>query len=137
MNNGRLPDDSKFTPKEISVIRAAFRAAPEGQNFLNNLTPHEVVLDGEAVPPSGLVARVEVEEVDSMYEMGWPVKVQRTGSVTGVPPYCLDGALSIEMMKSGCPGYIVSAQVRLALPRRIDLYDWFTKMTSVVYDGTR
>ena len=51
-----------------------------------NLTPHEVVItDGPTFPPSGTVARVSVQQVDTGTINGVPVKKQTFGDIVDLP----------------------------------------------------
>jgi len=75
-----------------------------------NMTPHAITVVGhDPIPPSGDVARVSVTDTPAGYIGDYPVSVQETGEVEGLP--------------DPVPGvyYIVSTMVRLALPDRLDL----------------
>lgn len=51
-----------------------------------NLTPHNVVIThGPTFPPSGIVARVSVQQVDAGNINGIPVKAQVYGDIVGLP----------------------------------------------------
>ena len=55
-----------------------------------NLTPHEVVVeckngDKKVFPPSGEVARVELEDICVAYLDGMPVHKGKVKEVTGIP----------------------------------------------------
>ena len=75
-----------------------------------NMTPHAITVVGhDPIPPSGDVARVSVTDTPAGYIADYPVSVQETGTVEGLPG-----------PKHGVY-YIVSSLVRLALPDRNDL----------------
>ena len=51
-----------------------------------NLTPHDIVItDGPTFPPSGIVARVSVQQVDAGDINGIPVKTQTFGDIVDLP----------------------------------------------------
>lgn len=51
-----------------------------------NLTPHAVTItDGPTFPPSGIVARVSVQQVDDGMIDGVPVKKQTFGDIVDLP----------------------------------------------------
>lgn len=51
-----------------------------------NLTPHDIVItDGPTFPPSGIVARVSVQQVDVGDINGIPVKAQTFGDIVDLP----------------------------------------------------
>lgn len=82
--------------------------------YLINLTPHTINVVGcEPIEPSGIVARVSTTSQPAYTTpCGVPLTYQTVGEVTGLPD--LDVAHEEAI-------YIVSTQVRLALPNRFDL----------------
>ena len=51
-----------------------------------NLTPHDITItDGPTFPPSGIVARVSVQQVDAGTIAGIPVKTQTFGDIVDLP----------------------------------------------------
>lgn len=87
-----------------------------------NLTPHAVTVTGwEPIPPSGTVARVEVEF--SEFDPRTKVSVARYGRPLGVPEP-EEGTF-----------YIVSAMVSQAMPTRNDVVAPATGHPSVVRDA--
>ena len=79
--------------------------------MLVNLTPHIIseVVSGLKIQPFGTVARVSVTKTSVGNLEGCPLFTTETGEVTNLP----DAQDSVW--------YIVSAQVRMALPERKDL----------------
>jgi hypothetical protein len=92
--------------------------------ILVNLTPHEINVITPSgvvnVPPSGDVARVamysrsvdplKIEHPDNDRFVDIPVRVSTPGEVTGLPN------------PSHAKEFLVSGQVRAALPMRLDIY---------------
>lgn len=76
-----------------------------------NLTPHAVTVGDVTYPPSGDVARVSVDHIDTGHRLcGQPIYRTVYGDVVGVPPCAGDGVF-----------YIVSKLVVDASPDRFDL----------------
>ena len=80
-----------------------------------NLTPHQVVLCGQVVPPSGSIARVAVTRTHYGTHGGVPMFLSEYGEVT------VAGEITAIPERTSDTMYIVSAMVRLALSSRIDI----------------
>lgn len=64
-----------------------------------NLTPHDIVItDGPTFPPSGIVARVSVQQVDDGNINGVPVKKQTFGDIVGLPAPQQDTVFVVSAM---------------------------------------
>lgn len=74
-----------------------------------NLTPHKIIIGEKAFEPTGSIARCHEEDILVSEINGIPVITRTYGDVTGVPDEKVNTV------------YIVSALVRMALPKRHDL----------------
>jgi hypothetical protein len=91
-----------------------------------NLTPHSINFDGGiTIPPSGHVARLQLDHVDAGSVDGIPVLARRPGGLTGLPDNLPPGSK-----------VIVSAQcVDALLAHRRDLWVYTVGPTSRGPDG--